>query len=254
MAGRAPPLPPGLARGRIAHRALHGPGRPENSRAAIRAAMARGLACELDLQLSADGVAMVFHDDALDRLTGEAGPVRARGAAELGRIPLLGGQEGVPTLREVLALVAGAVPLLLEIKDQDGAMGPDVGPLERAVAADLAGHAGAVAVMSFNPHSVAAFGRAAPGVPRGLVTAAFGAGEWPDLPAATRDRLRRMADLEAAGASFVSHEAAALGMAEVARARAAGLGVLCWTVRSAKAEREALRVADAVTFEGYLPG
>jgi glycerophosphoryl diester phosphodiesterase len=90
-------------------------------------------------------------------------------------------------------------------------------------------------------------------VPRGLVTSAFRAEDWPGLPRHERDRLRAMPDLEAVGAAFVSHQADALDMPEVAAARARGLPVLCWTVRSPEAERAARRVACAVTFEGYLP-
>ena len=135
----APPLPAAFLERPIAHRALHGPGRPENSRAAIRAAVAAGYGIEIDVQPSADGVAMVFHDADLDRLTGTAGPIRGRTAADLARLPLHGGDEGIPTLAEVLALVAGRVPLLVEIKDQDGALGPGVGALEAATAAACAG-------------------------------------------------------------------------------------------------------------------
>ena len=121
-----------------------------------RAAIAAGYGIELDVQRSADGEAMVFHDDAMPRLTGEPGLVRDYTAAALGRIALRDGGETVPTLAEFLALVAGRAPLLIEIKDQDGALGPDVGPLEARVAALLAGYAGPAALMSFNPHSVAA--------------------------------------------------------------------------------------------------
>ncbi|WGH77450.1 glycerophosphodiester phosphodiesterase family protein [Jannaschia ovalis] len=248
-------LPPGFLAGPIAHRALHdrAAGRPENSRAAIRAALARGLAIEIDVQISADGVAMVFHDDRLDRLTAVQGPVDARDAAALGRIRLTGGDEGIPTLREVLALVAGRVPLLIEVKDRDGAMGPGIGPLEDAVIADLAGYDGPVAVMSFNPHSVDHIRRHAPHLPRGLVTSAYHAQHWPGLSDATRARLRAMPDLDRIGAQFISHEAADLASPHVARAKAAGLPVLCWTVRSAAQAAEARRIADQVTFEGYLP-
>ncbi|MEJ2036589.1 MAG: glycerophosphodiester phosphodiesterase family protein, partial [Maritimibacter sp.] len=92
-------LPEAFLRLPIAHRAYHDvtDGRPENSRAAIRAAIARGYGIEIDVQLSADGQAMVFHDYVLDRLTGERGPVRQKTAAELGAIPLIGGDEGIPT-------------------------------------------------------------------------------------------------------------------------------------------------------------
>ncbi|MBN2759546.1 MAG: hypothetical protein JXQ79_03520, partial [Rhodobacteraceae bacterium] len=89
----------------IAHRALHGGAGPENSRAAIAAAISAGYGIEIDLQASRDGVAMVFHDDHLDRLTRAKGLVAARTRAELTRLRLRGTSERIPTLREVLALV-----------------------------------------------------------------------------------------------------------------------------------------------------
>jgi len=141
----------------LAHRGLHdiADGRPENSRAAIRAAIDAGYGVEIDVQMSADGTAMVFHDHALDRLTEAKGALRVRTAAQLRAIPLSGGEEGIPDLEEVLDLVAGRVPVLIEVKDQDGAMGPGVGALETAVAQAVDGYAGPLALMSFNPHSVA---------------------------------------------------------------------------------------------------
>lgn len=247
------PLPPPFLGPPIAHRALHdrAAGRPENSRAAFAAAIAAGYGIECDVQLSADGRAMVFHDAALGRLTPESGPLSGRTAAELGRIPLRGADEGIPTLAEMLELTRGRVALLVEIKDQDGAMGPRVGALEAAVAEDLARYDGPVAVMSFNPHAVAAFGAAAPHLPRGLTTSAYRVRDWPALPAAVRRRLREIPDYARVGASFLSHEASDLGRPRVAALKAAGAALLCWTIRSAAAEAEARRIADNVTFEGY---
>ncbi|TYB82009.1 glycerophosphodiester phosphodiesterase family protein [Maritimibacter fusiformis] len=237
----------------LAHRAFHDvtAGRPENSRAAIRAAIAAGYGIEIDVQMSADGVAMVFHDYLLTRLTGREGAVRHFTADALAATRLIGGDEGIPTLAEVLALVAGRVPLLIEIKDQDGAMGPDVGPLERAVADALADYRGPLAVMSFNPHSVAAFGQAAPDVPRGLTSSAFLPEDWPNLNERVLAPLRGMPDLERVGASFISHDAHDLANPRVAEVKAAGLPVLCWTIRSPEAETQAREIADNVTFEGY---
>ena len=248
-------LPQGFLIRPIAHRGLHdrSAGRIENSITAFEAAMARGYAIELDTQLSADGVPMAFHDARLDRLTDATGPVDGLTADALSRLPLRGGRDGIPRLAEVLDHVAGRVPLLIEIKDRDGDMGPDVGPLERAVIAALDGYAGDVAVMSFNPHSVACFRDEAPHLPRGLVTAAFRARTWPHLTEATRERLAGIPDLDRVGAGFVSHEAEALDMPRIAEIKAAGLPVLCWTVRSAAQEAMVRRIADGVTFEGYLP-
>jgi len=247
-------LPDDLLRLPVAHRALHdlAAGRPENSRAAIRAAIAAGYAIEIDLQLTADGQAMVFHDYDLKRLTHDSGPLRQRTAAELSQIPLAGGDgEGIPRFSEVLELVAGRVPLLIEIKDQDGAMGPDVGPLEAAAAAALKGYEGPLALMSFNPHSMAEMARLAPDLRRGLVTSAYDPTDWP-LSTATGDHLREIPDFDRVEACFISHEAADLARPRVRALHAEGVPVLCWTIRSPAAEAEARKLADNITFEGYL--
>ncbi len=238
----------------FAHRALHdvADGRPENARAAIRAAMAAGYGVEIDLQLSRDGVAMVFHDYHLGRLTEEKGPIRQRDAAELATIPLTGGTEGIPNFAEVLALVAGKVPLLVELKDQHGEMGVTDGVLERAVAKDLEGYTGPLALMSFNPHSVMQLADLAPHLPRGIVTCHYPPEDWPMVPESTRAHLRSIPDYERAGASFISHELADLDSAHVARLKRGGAHVLTWTVRSPKDEVEARKVADNITFERYL--
>ncbi len=245
------PLPRAFLDRPIAHRGLHGPGVPENSLAAARAAIAGGYGIELDVQPSADGVAMVFHDYTLDRMTAAKGPVSARTAAQLEAIALNGGTEGIPTLAAFLALVAGRVPVLVEVKSQDEFTGENTGRLEQAVARDLAGYAGPVAVMSFNPFSVAAMARLAPDVPRGLTTWSWT--EDPDhrVPAALEDHLRTIPDYAPTASSFISHEAADLARPRVAELKAQGAAVLCWTIRSAQAEAAAREIADNVTFEGY---
>jgi glycerophosphoryl diester phosphodiesterase len=217
-------LPEVFRRLPIAHRALHDvtAGRPENSREAIRAAIAAGYGIEIDLQPSRDGRAMVFHDYDLGRLTPETGPVRGRDAAELAQIPLRGGEAGIPDLPEVLTLVAGRVPLLIELKDQHGQMGVTDGVLEAATAEALAGYKGLVALMSFN------------------------------LREETRARLRAIPDYERAGASFVSHDVTDLANPRLAELRAQGAAILCWTVRSRETEARARQVADNITFERYL--
>ena len=252
-----PDLPAAFLATPIAHRALHGPGRPENSAAAIAAAVEAGYGIEIDLQGSVDGVAIVFHDETLDRLTTESGPVRARSADALSAIALAGGDgAGIPTLAEVLALVAGQVPLLIEIKDQTKTPGGFDEALERATAEALAGYAGPVAVMSFNPRSMAAMARLAPDVPRGLTTYAFPLSDFPaaqDDPAAEA-RLRALAEIAAfdeVGASFISHHHRDLDRARVAELKARGVPVLCWTTRTPEEEAAARRIADNVTFEHY---
>lgn len=237
----------------LAHRGLHGraSGVIENSRAAFAAAIRGGYGIELDLQLSADGEAMVFHDDDLARLTGAEGRVGARSAIELGALGLTGGDEAIPTLAEVLSLVAGRVPLLVEVKDQSRAMAPVDGRLERRAAALLGAYDGPAALMSFNPHSVAECRDAAPEIPRGRTTCGFAEGDWRRLPAGRRAALARLDDLDALGCSFISHQHDDLGSDAVAKVKAVGRPVLAWTIRSREEETAARAVADNITFEGY---
>ncbi len=244
-------LPPGFLDRPFAHRALHGPARPENSIPAIRAAIAASWGIEIDVQPSADGIAMVFHDATLDRLTGSSGPVRERTAAELGQIRLGDAETAPPSLAAALDEIGGRVPVLVELKDQSDTMGATDGTLERAVARPLAGYSGPVAVMSFNPEVIARMRDLAPDLPRGLTTAAFGA-EW-DLPRAVRDRLRAIPDFDRVGATFVSHEAADLGRARVLELKRRGAAILCWTIRSQEAADAARRVAHQITFEHFVP-
>ena len=126
-----------------AHRGLHDAVVPENSPAAFAGAIARGMGIECDVQKSRDGRAMVFHDWTLDRLTEARGPVSAKTSAELQAIALRGTAERMPTLRQLLAAIAGQVPLFLEVKSRfDGAPG-----LVAAVGHELSAYIGPVAVM-----------------------------------------------------------------------------------------------------------
>lgn len=250
-----PRLPDAFLRVPLAHRALHDVATacPENSLAAVRAAVEAGYGIEIDLQPGAAGAALVFHDYGLERMTDAQGPVSALSAAAAAATPLKGGTgAGIPTLEAVLEAVAGRVPVLVEIKDQSVKGAPGIGPLEAAVVRALAGYAGPVAVMSFNPDSVAEMARLAPELPRGLTTCA-----WDDpadvagMDPARIAALRAIDDFDRVGAGFISHDAADLGSPPVRRLKEAGVPVLCWTVRSAAEEAVARRVADNVTFEGY---
>jgi glycerophosphoryl diester phosphodiesterase len=246
-------LPPSLIRIPVAHRALHDRslGVIENSPSAIQAAIAAGYAIEIDVQLSADGQAIVFHDDRMARLTAAAGLVRDHSADALGRMVLTGGTETIPTLAAVLGMVAGKVPLLIEIKDQSLTMSDTDGRLEAAVAQALRDYPGDVAVMSFNPHAIAHMARLAPDVARGITTSAYDPDDWAPLPPAHCAALRAIPDYDRVGASFISHEAHDLSRQRVADLKAEGAAILCWTIRSPQDEAKARVVAQNVTFEGY---
>lgn len=223
---------------RFAHRGFHGGGIVENSRTAFLAAIARGDGIELDVQASRDGAAMVFHDYDLDRLTGAHGALAGRDAADLARIRLKAAEETLPTLADILGLIAGRVPLLIEVKSRDRRPAR----LCAAVRDALAGYAGPVAVMSFNPEVARWFTTHAPAVVRGLVVTEEG-------KKGLRGAWERHLALWRARPDFLAYDVRDLPSRFAAAQRARGLPVLSWTVRSDADEATVAVHADAPIHE-----
>ncbi|MFC3442893.1 glycerophosphodiester phosphodiesterase family protein [Sphingobium rhizovicinum] len=222
----------------FAHRGLNGPGVSENGMAAFNAAIAGGHGIECDVRASRDGVAFVFHDATLARMAGREEAVAALDAATLDGVPLPDGG-AIPRLSALLARCGGQTPLLVEIKTD----GRQVEGLCRAVARDLDGWPGApVAVMSFNPYAVRWFLRQRSGQLRGLVVTQQGKG-W------LRGKIERALALWLAKPDFVACDIRDLPSALSRRARARGLPVLTWTVRSQSERTRAATHADQIIFE-----
>jgi len=223
----------------IAHRGYHdaAAGRPENTLAAFEAAATAGYAIECDLHLSADDVAVVFHDDELKRLTGEIGALGARTAEELGRLNVLGSQENIPTLDAMLGLVAGRTPLVIELKHSPG----HEASLARQVVAQLAKYSGQAAVMSFDPALLAAIRREDPALPLGLTAA----GNWRDFARHFRAILNLRVDFISYGIDDLPTPLPILAN------RLFGIPLICWTVRTEAQRRKARRWAEQITFEGF---
>ncbi len=222
----------------FAHRGLHGGARVENSEGAIAAAVAQGFGVELDVQLSRDGEAMVFHDYELDRLTRMKGPVAGRSAAELQALALEGSGEPIPNLSQILASIAGRAPVLVEVKSHRR----KVGRLCAAVARALEGYRGPIGVMSFNPEVGAWFARNAPLALRGLVVTESGR-------RGLRGRLERRLALWRARADFLAYDIRDLPSSFAAAERGRGLPVYTWTVRSEADRARAAAHADQIIFE-----
>ena len=239
----------------VAHRGLHdaAAGRLENTLPAAAAAVARGFAIEVDLQLSADGEAMIFHDDTLERLAEAEGPVKARTAADLAAIRLRGADAHIPRLDELLATVAGRVPLVLELKT-DWSRAPNP-PLVARVAGAIAGYAGPVALMSFDPDVVAEIRRLLPERPRGIVAdAARDPAEYPAASATERFVLRHLLHAPRTRPDFVAYDVDALPMPGPAMLRRLfGRPLLTWTVRTPRQLARGRALADQIIFEGCDP-
>ena len=225
------PLKPG-AMG-FAHRGLHGPGVPENSLAAFRAAIDAGAGIECDVRLSADGEPVVFHDHDLRRMCASALAVEATDASMLGRQRLSDSAEHIPSLVDLLDLVDGRVPLLIEVK----ARGGNSSRITKAVVEKLAAYEGPVGVMSFDPGVGKWLRRHAPQVQRGLVIS---------QNASAFDRWRSMG---AASPQFVAVDLGAIVRRWVKRARR-NRWIYSWTIRN-EADRQTAEIhADAPIWEG----
>lgn len=226
----------------IAHRGLHDGNRSvfENSRSAFLAAIEGGYAIECDVQLSGDHVPVVFHDDTLDRLTARKGAVRGLSAAELTTLRLGDGDDTIPTLADLLALVAGRVPLVVELKgDSEGA---DAGYVE-AVAKVAAGYGGALAFMSFDPWLLAQSDALGGRYPIGLTAEGT-------RPETLEDHKR----VFAGRCDFTSYNVHHLPNPFVDWVRAErNAPVISWTVRSPAEMAKSALHADQITFEGFRP-
>lgn len=237
----------------IAHRGLHSPDVPENSLPAFRAAINAGYAIELDIQPAADGTPMVFHDYDLNRMSASECYIADLDLKDLADKRLAGTDESIPTLADSLREIAGRVPLLIDIKDQDGRLGSSIGDVHKRVAELLMRYNGPVAVMSFNPHTVAAFGQVAPQITRGLVSCVFDKNDWPMLDDEARGTLGKLSDFERIGAQFVSHYWKNLNNPVISDLKSRGVPVLCWTIENPEDEAVARKYADGITFENYRP-
>lgn len=224
----------------IAHRGYHDLNRAvwENTLSAFARAVEAGFAIECDLQYAADAIPVVFHDDDLKRLCGIEGDVRQRTAAELGLLTIGGTTDKVPTLRQLLDLVKGRVPLVLELK---GRKGDDDG-FAMAVLDAIEGYEGPIALMSFDTWLLKDLKEIGTTCPVGLTAD----GARPENFAVHEEAMQY-------GLDFISYYYGHLPNAFISRQRDLGKQVITWTVRDDEARTITALNADQMTFEGFDP-
>jgi len=232
----------------IAHRGLWSPaGPPENSLGAFQAACAAGYGIELDVQLSADGEAVVFHDGGLGRMTGREGRVADYTAADLGQMRLAGSDETIPTLADTLTLVGHRAMVHIEIKIPYG----EVGPLERRVHEVLIDHNGPTCVIGFNPYSHAWFADHHPGILRGLDSYGYADGEARHLAPELRKSYAALEHVSLARPHFLALGLEMLPNPKAAALRRKGMPVIAWTVRRPEEWEKVRAHCDNLIFEGF---
>jgi len=230
----------------FAHRGLHDQAKPENSLAAIDAAITAGYPVEIDVQVSADRRAVVFHDWNLQRLTGQDAKVADVTSAGLAKLRLHGTEEKIPLLEDVLDVMAGRQAVLVEIKSprQPTALEPEVSRI-------LRGYRGPLAIQSFNPFTLGWFRHHHPEILRGQISCSF---DTDDMAGWKKLILAHYGMNWMSQPHFLAHHWRDLpAVAPSLLRRVFGLPLLVWTVRSAEEQPAALRWADNMIFEGFVP-
>ena len=227
----------------IAHRGLHNSEKPENSLAAFKNACENGFPVELDVQIIDDGTLIVFHDNSLKRMTAHDGYVANLTSDKLSELHLAGTDETVPTFEKVLETVNGAVPMLIEIKNES-----KVGILEQKVIDVLASYGGDFAIESFNPYSLEYFRKNASGMIRGqlsmIMTKKNMAGAF------RRYMFNSMRVAKISCPDFIAYNAADLPQKKLAKL---DLPTIAWTIKSNTEMEKAAPFADNIIFENFIP-
>jgi glycerophosphoryl diester phosphodiesterase len=229
----------------IAHRGLHNraEGSPENSLLAFSEACRRGFPIELDVRLTGDGRIAVSHDEDLRRLTGVKKRVSEITVEQLRDLHISGTKEHVPLLEDVLALVNGQVPILIEIKNKGFSK-----DLEARLISMVESYSGEIALESFNPFSILYLRLKKVRYPLGQVVGSL------NLPEFLRRLLKKILATNASTKpDFLSLELNELSPAAVDRWKQQGIIVIAWPVKSEADEKRALKFADNFIFSGYEP-
>jgi glycerophosphoryl diester phosphodiesterase len=237
----------------VAHRGLHyaAGGIIENMPAAAQAAVDGNFAIECDIQLTADGEAMVHHDGELGRLTEGNGRLREKTAAELKSVPFKATAERMMTLTEHCELVAGRVPLVIEVKSFfDGDR-----KLVKRMAEVLSSYRGPAAGMSFDPDQVMALRELIPSRPRGIVAERhYTAADWPEASPAQRRDMTHLRHFFRTRPDFVAYYVNELpSLAPWLARNVFRCPLLTWTVRTPAQRARATQYADQMIFEGFVP-
>ncbi len=234
-----------------AHRGLYNKkkGIQENTMTAFRRAVNAGYGIELDVQQSRDGEVVVFHDFDLKRICGMEGQVSDFTWEELQSFPIMGTEERIPRLRDVLRMVNGRVPLLVEMKLKSREFGGGV-----CAGADklLRRYQGEYVIESFHPWALLWYRRHHPEVCRGQLSMNFERQEASYTPAHYMVRHLMMNFL--GRPDFIAYDVR--DSASVSRnvcRKLFGAPCAAWTIKSQKQLSRARKQFDAYIFEGFFP-
>lgn len=218
---------------------------PENSKKAFSNAVEHGLGMEMDVQMTSDGVLVVFHDDNMKRMTGLDKDIRETPYDEIKDLTLLDTQEKIPLFEEFLALVAGKVPLIIEIKTHK-----NVGGVEQKVVDALKSYKGNYCVESFNPFIVRWFYKNAPHILRGQLSCDHNDS---DIPAWQKLMLKKLWLCKWNKSQFIAYDAKTIAQQKAVKKYSKSVPIICWTIKSQQQYDNLREHFDGVIFEGFLP-
>ena len=235
-----------IAKSPIAHRGLFNEKYPENSLAAFKNAVKNKLPIEMDITCLTDGVAVVFHDEKLARMTGKDGFISNCSYKDIEKLTLLGTKEKIPTFEEALEVVDGKVPILIEIKNFG-----KVGACEKAVWKALQNYKGDYAVESFNPYTLEWFKKNAPKVKRGQLACFFK--DERDVSGVKKFALKRMLlNKRVSEPNFIVYQTEDMPNKYVKK-YFGKVPVLVYTVKTAEEQNRVKDYCDNYIFDSYLP-
>lgn len=228
---------------KLAHRGLHNNKFPENSLGAFENAIKHGFAIELDVRLTKDNFAVVIHDPNTKRMCGIDKPVDHIFVNDLQNFKLKDSKYSIPTLQEVLDLVDGRTPIMIELKP----IKKKGRKLEEEVYKLIKDYKGDIAVKSFNPFSMLWFKKNAPEVIRGMLASYF---ENTYMPKIYKFFLKRLSFYKSIKPDFISYEHKYIPNKYLSDKK---IPIIAWTITSAEQEKDIMKKASTVVFEGYIP-
>lgn len=235
----------------IAHRGFfdNEKGIPENSLIAFEKAIENGYAIELDVHVISDDTVVVFHDNSLGRMTGQDGYLKQLTLNDLPKYKLLNTEYTIPTLKQVLELVNGKTPILIEIKTENVKVGYD----ESKIYEILKNYKGEFAVQSFNPFTIEWFKNNAPEITRGILSSKFK--KSPENPKSWIKRyvLRHMLFNKRANPHFIAYNVLDMPSSILRCKKCKELPILGWTVKSQTQYLEVVKYVDNIIFQDFKP-
>lgn len=226
----------------IAHRGLFNEFCPENSLSAFKNAIEKNYAIEIDVQLLKDGNVIVFHDNNFNRVLEIDKYVSNSTLEEIKKYTFKNSYETIPTLKEVLDLVNGQVPLLIEVKNS-----LKVGELEKKTWEILKDYKGEFAIQSFNPYTLSWFKEHAPNVIRGQLSSFF---KGEKLNFVKKSLLKKLKLNKVSCPHFISYNAENIPNKYLKKCE---LPILAWTIKSQDEYMKVIKYVDNIIFEGFIP-